>query len=94
MFLTRRQTANEQQGPRLQGTPQIKGALLLRRCDELCCLLPEGSGSLAGLAFKAGNEMPALVVDAAESKGVASAKRCPSRSHCDHGALLAFPGSF
>lgn len=74
--------------------PQIKGALLLKRQDGLCCLFPEGSGSLAGVAFKAGNEMPALVVDAAESKGVASAKQCPSRSHHGHGALLAFPGSF
>lgn len=74
--------------------PQIKGTLLLKRPDGPCCLLPEGSGSLAGLAFKAGNEMPALVVDAVESKEVASAKQCPSRNHCDHGGLLAFPASF
>lgn len=74
--------------------PQIKGAFLLKRHDGPCCLLPEGSGSLAGLAFKAGNEMPALVVDTVERKGVASAKQCPSRNHCGHGALLAFPASF
>lgn len=35
---------------------------MLQTHDILCCLFLEVSGSLAGLAFKAEDEMPALVV--------------------------------
>lgn len=42
---------------------------MLRKCDALCCPVLEVSGSLAGLAFKAGNEMPALVVSQPRARG-------------------------
>lgn len=42
---------------------------MLKKCDALCCPVLEVSGSLAGLAFKAGNEMPALVVSQPRARG-------------------------
>lgn len=43
---------------------------MLQTHDVLCCLFLEVSGSLAGLAFKAGNEMPALVAMQQRARGL------------------------
>lgn len=74
--------------------------LTLKKCDVLSCLFLEvRSGSLAGLAFKAGNKMPALLVMQLRARGslpqgsdlagdIVSMELCwPSLAHSDRGCI-------
>lgn len=55
---------------------RTEGALTLKKCDVLWCpFLEVSSGSLAGLAFKAENEMPALLVMQPRARDFTSAKQ-------------------